>query len=279
MKSQTSQLCSGTDAVWIGFQNFVGMGDGGAGNTLFEENGYIFFFIDGACRYYAFDGTDGERDFGGLADIRTGVLSQEEAGEIYKRMKMDRFDAHKGNYYYEDALDCGGSVLFNADDAFFCDCGCPSFDEPAEMTDAAEEIAKELNAMGEPSNGLLRAVSVPFSADCEGYQSFYLDEEVPQIPPSGFDPSASAISECSCSHDNATQSVLLDGDIAAALRNLRAVYREMLFESAGSVDVNRIPMQVGEDVYDVYLRDYIPFEGADGMLCPYDISRLTLVEP
>ena len=278
-KSQTAQLCAGTDTLWIGYQRFDGMVEGGAGNTLFEENGGVFFFIDGACRYYAFDGTDGENDFGGLADIRTGVLSSEEAAGISERLKMEQFDALKGKSYYEGAWDCGGSVLFNAEGAFSCDCGCPSFDAPAEMSGTAEEIAKELTAMGEPLNGLLRTVTVPHISECNGFESTYLSEEVPQAPPQGFDPSASAIPECSYSHDSATQSVMLDGDIADELRELRRVYREMLVESEGSVWVNRIPMIVGEDTFDVYLRDYIPFEDADGILCPHDLSQLTIVEP
>ena len=278
-KFQTAPLCDGNDTLWIGYQRFDGIGEGGAGNTLFEENGRVFFLIDDTCRYYAYDGTVGGNSFGELADIRSGVLSSEEASEISERLRMDRFDALKGKSYYDGALDCGGAILFNADGVFSCDCGCPSFDQPAAMTAAAEEIVKELTAMGEPLDGLLRTVTVPHVSECEGFTSAYLPAELPQAPPSGFDPSASAIPECSYLHDNATQSVLLDGEVAAALRELRRVYREMLFESAGSIGVNRIPLQVGEDLYDVYLRDYIPSENENGILCPYDLSQLTMAVP
>ena len=278
-KSQTAHLCAGTDSLWIGYERFDGMGEGGAGNTLFEENGRVFFIIDGACRYYAFDGTIQDNSFGALSDIRTGMLSSEEAAEISERLKMSQFDALKGKSYYDGTLDCGGSVLFNEDGAFSCDCGCPSFREPAAMSAAAEDIAKELAAQGAPLNGLLRTVTVPHVSECEGFISIYLPEEAAQTPPPGFDPSASAIPECSYSHDNATQSVLLDGDIAGALRDLRRVYREMLVDAEVSVWVNRIPMTVGDDTFDVYLRDYIPFEDANGILCPHDLSLLSLVTP
>ncbi len=276
--SEQFQYCSGTGDLWLGFQYYGGTYEGGAGNTLFEENGNIFFVIDDSCRYFAFDGTDGEKAFGGLADIRTGLLSQDEAADIAESIKLNRFIEHFGNDYLNDASDCSNAILYDKNGAFSCYCGCPSFSEPKDMTQSAKQIAQELVKKGKPLLGSLRVISLPHVNVCDGYWSVYLKEEVPQTPPNGFDPSASAIGECVNSHNNATQSVLIEGEIAASLRNLRKEYRETLYEKTVRPLTNRIPMQVGDSIFDVYLRDFISLEDQDGLLCPHNINELTAID-
>lgn len=156
-----------------------------------------------------------------MADIRTGVLTKEEAADIANRLSEEKWKDMFGKQYNEPSLDCGGSTTFDNQGVFSCICGCPSFSAPARTDDTATKIVSELVVKGVPINGELRAVSRRYVENCDGWSDSILIEEVVQSPIDSYNLVEHAVPDCNSTPDTATQSSLLDGDTARDLRALR----------------------------------------------------------
>lgn len=269
-----STVCTGGSDLWVGYQLFASWSYDAPGHSMFEENGWRYFVIDRSCRFYVMDGTDGDptNRYYGLADVYTGTITDKEANAVKESLSMDTWSDHYGTEYRSDEEDCGIAYFFDTQGTFGCKCNCREFQEPSRISDVGATIAEMLVDMGTPATGPLRVITMPYDDDC---CFSYVDGEDPQRVPVGFDPATIAIDPCTDDPDTASQSHLLDGNLAADLRSIRQDYREELLSDYEDVAFYRVPMDTSSrEIYDVFMRDYIPLENDKGILNPHDTARL-----
>lgn len=279
---EPSELCLGGSEVWIGYQNFVGMGNGGFGERMNEENGYEFFIIDGSCRFVALNPPSGWATKSGLWDVVEGKLSAEEAAKIANQLEIQTWGDFTGKYFSANVEDCGGAQLFSGDGAFGCVCGCPDFDGVASVFKSAGDTLTSLAQRGTPVGGLLRIMARPFKDQCPLHNTSMPDGDLIFDVPEGFNLPGISAQECATvgpGFSTGENSSLVEGEAAEAFRSVRRALRDRILDGGGGVYENRLAFSAEGKVYEVWLRDYVPYEDDEGLINPHHNEGFAYVNP
>lgn len=249
----TPFLCMGSDGGSLLVQS-GGSGQAEPGSQVVNENGAMFYVLDGACRYFA-KGPEG-------GEARTGTLRPEEASSLEADLALGRWGNLSGSYY---SSECDGDwVLYRyGGSRLSVSPICSGRDTAQPIEFIWQRIMRQVsNAFeaGAPMDGDVRYVLVgneefPLGSDCL--------RNAPLWPLSS-DPTSIALTWEQSSNLERGQGRVASGEDASRLRELMRLRR------SGEIGVLHtgefIPVHDAMGVYfKLYVRDAVPLEDANGL--------------
>jgi hypothetical protein len=155
--SPTGQaLCDGSSGARLSFLS--GGGHVEQAYEFYGAYGHAAFVIDGQCRYWAAGSL--------LKGLRTGTLDQVAATDIARKLHWGSLATLSRQRDRDSCPDAGDALIGDGTHAINCSCGCDA-GLPAATKEAfanIDAIHQQLMASGSPSDGPLRALSLPETA-------------------------------------------------------------------------------------------------------------------
>jgi hypothetical protein len=147
-------LCDGSSDVRLAYVQSGGFVYGGYEFQAYQ--GWVFFAVDGTCRFWS------SRD--PIQGVRSGTLTPAQAATVETKTHFRQIPALSAYEDHESCPDAGGISLARGKQVVFCTCGCDP-KSPPEMTDAldgANDVRQTTLADGTPIDGPLQAATLPF---------------------------------------------------------------------------------------------------------------------
>jgi hypothetical protein len=220
------------------------------GSTVRTELGYPFVVVDGTCTYWVGGGSS-EDPLGRDLPLRTGMLTQVEAGMLERAIPLDGVAALDDCHPVPGSFDVGVRSIRAASGVARCESSGAVFDAAWSTLDAA---AEQLRTRGTPMTGAIHVAALA-------------SDGAPTLTPYAWpltEPLSSFIVTVAPDGSGRAGSHLVsDADAAAKLRALRDRY---LIDRAASpgLFVNWDGLQATDQATTatVFMRDAIPYEDA-----------------
>jgi len=249
-------LCDGRDGLQVAAVNWVGGFRPASGSILYAQHGHGYFLLDGHCNYWV-TGPDGNAHSG-----RNGTIGPELRDRMERDLHYQSWPALAGAHCRAVA-DGGVTTVSDVSATLSCS-GGPYADVPSEFLEAFQLLGAfgdDLRATGAEETGPLRMYVVRIDPITRPPDDDLINPPVPW--PLASDPASLALDQAAVEQGEPPPSLLVDvpADIAA-LRSLDASYHA---EHRDARD--QIPVRGPDGVlYDVFIRDVLPFDDADGHL-------------
>jgi hypothetical protein len=145
-------LCDGSADVRVAYK--VGGGFVDSAYAFWAPQGLAFFAVDGGCHYWA------GRDLN--VGLHTGTFGAEMANTVARDLHVREFAALSSHQDTRSCSDAGFALLGSGGRFISCTCGCEEL--PAAIPrafDNADRLNGTLVSTGAPSDGPLRALTIP----------------------------------------------------------------------------------------------------------------------
>jgi hypothetical protein len=232
------------------------------GQMVLWENGTEFLFIDSSCNYWAYYWTDEHLLW---SDIRHGRLTKEQLARVNRELIERDWDEIASTPAPPSQVSHpGGAFLWNGDKVGFCYKPCTSALEPLLQTTG--KITRELFASGAAPSDMAAMRWIVLDNPLLVRDAFHFEEwhggalsEVAFLTeePDGYPDDYAALRF-------GGHPFVPDTDVPL-LRSLRNQYRNKTFDSFSS---SYLTLTDEGRTYQVYARDVLPFEDAEGLVRP-----------
>jgi len=232
------------------------------GQMVLWENGTEFLFIDSSCNYWAYYWTDEHLLW---SDIRHGRLTKEQLARVNRELIERDWDEIASTPAPPSQVSHpGGAFLWNGDKVGFCYKPCTSALEPLLQTTG--KITRELFASGAAPSDMAAMRWIVLDNPLLVRDAFHFEEwhggalsEVAFLTeePDGYPDDYAALRF-------GGHPFVPDTDVPL-LRSLRNQYRNKTFDSFSS---SYLALTDEGRTYQVYARDVLPFEDAEGLVRP-----------
>lgn len=245
-EAATPVICDGSSDIRLA----VTTGGGGpvpSGMAMLAENGYESLLVDGSCQTWISRYN---------RPVRTRVLSNEREQTLAAALRLGQWNRFGGTHMGGCADASGISLRFGAQSIRGSACGLPPSDPLSILTTAFEQQIQDLAADATDLAGDVRYLvlreSTPAIGDNRPAVAWPLEVSVASVVfPDSLGPYVRGDSQ------------LATGEDASRLRSIRTTVT-----GAGSGPAYDFTPVAGAGgvVYDLYLRDALPQEDADGLL-------------
>lgn len=224
-----------------------GGGQVAQGAAVMYDNGSPFVFVDGQCNYWV----SGPQVW---SETRTGVLDADTAAELGARLHFGAWPDLAGEWNGSGVADAPTLIFDDSTRVVVCASLCGDASVPAAvkaMRDELPVVAQELWDRGTAVESAVRAIAIPY-------------EQFQGIPFVDW-PLARPISDFVRTGSIESGEGILEDDPASvqALKDLRASF---VRGDHGAFYWNMLPVTSGGAFYQLYLRDTLPFEDAQGLV-------------
>lgn len=245
-------ICDGSDGVRFAYVVMSDAGRVGPGLAVIYQNGHNYLFVDGRCRYWAFQGNPR----GVLVGARSGVLDRETERRLSEELRTGSWGAWRGTHSTPGGpIHASPEVLWVPGAGIVCK-GCfTEMPHLREVIFAARSWLERLQAAGAPLTGAVRLAAINYQESYRDWphgvalwpvQRPLSDFVVPLVPG---EPGIEG------------PGLRVEGDEAEALRQLRRETLEGKFFPAGAPTPGTIPVRDDNgQLHFLYVRDTLPFE-------------------
>ncbi len=254
------QLCDGSEGIRF-YAHASGGGPQVWGSEVMAENGLAYFIVEGNCRFFAFEHSEGV--------AWTGTLNSAQETEVIDLFKLGEFSDLAGVYKFS-ACDAGSAVYAFGEHrvrvAPVCP-GGPGINNESSvrfLRDGWSTMYERSRTIGTEYEGNVRYsvvlydVFVPNDINHRNAPEWPIDTDIEKLAIVSSDLPEEYLYEKGTSH-------LATGKDAMALRRLRTAFYagEIGFSDA----TNYIPIeQTNGKRYQLFLRDSIDLENEDGLI-------------
>ncbi|NVB84822.1 MAG: hypothetical protein HOV81_41010, partial [Kofleriaceae bacterium] len=222
-------------------------GNIGNGPAVMYDNGFPFVFVDGQCNYWS----SGTRTW---RETRTGVLDADTAAELGARLHFGAWPDLAGTWLESGYVDAPTLIFDDSTRVVVCASLCDGSSVPDSVKAMRDElfvVAQELWDRGSAVESGVRAIAIAY----EPFQGIPFVDWPLARPISDFVRTGSV---------EPGQGVLEDDPASAqALKDLRASF---VRGDHGAFGWDMLPVKSDGAYYQLYLRDTLPFEDAQGFV-------------
>jgi hypothetical protein len=250
----TERICDGSQDLRLAwFASFAG---GVVRTALQYEVGFNYLYVRGDCHYWVVPYRDGDPMW---QETHTGVLDETQETELVELLHYGDWDELLGVWPDPGVYDAPVMRVHDghSESGIGCVHECP--DAPQAVQDMRSAYGAQLQhwwEVGEPSTGPMRVLAV---LTPEGENT---TDPVPWTVDLDLAPLAVGYEESFC---RGMSKLVDDPASAAALREFRAEHADALQEFADFY----VEVEPGV-VYELYLRDALPFEDEYGLISQYN---------
>jgi hypothetical protein len=250
----TERICDGSQDLRLAW--FLSFG-GGVVRTDFQfEVGFYYLYVRGDCQYWVVPYRDGDPMW---IETHTGVLDEAQESGLIELLHYGDWDDLLGVWDEPEVWDAGVMRVHDghSESGIGCVHECPGAPQAVhDMRNAFKAQLQHWWDVGEPSTGAMRVLAV---ATPEGENT---TDPVPWTVDLDLAPLAVTYEESVC---RGMSKLVDDPATAAALREFRAEHAEALQEFTDFY----VEVEPGV-VYELYLRDALPFENEYGLIPQYN---------
>lgn len=248
------RICDGSQDLRLAW--FLSFG-GGIVRTEFQyEVGFYYLYVRGDCRYWVLPYRDGDPTW---IETHTGVLDEAQETELVELLHYGDWDDLLGVWPEPGSFDAAIQRVHDghSESGIGCVGECP--DAPQVVQDIRAAHSSQLQhwwALGEPSTGPMRVLAVAIPAG---------ENTVPPVPWTVDLDLAPLAVDYEQSFCRGMSKLVDDPTTVAALREFRAQHADAL------EDFTDFYVEVEPGVmYELYLRDALPFEDEHGLIPQYN---------
>jgi hypothetical protein len=259
-------LCDGTSKLRLAFQ-VSGGGQVLLGVPVLAQNGFVYLFVDGSCRYWVF-GNANVGELGFWLATHTGVLTANEVADLTADLDVKSWSDRN-----EFAGACDGSnvTLWRPGAVMTLSQKCGATPPPGVIGDLAKKATDSVIRLwdqGAPVDTPIRfqaIVGMPPELDDPKRPTTTLNVALAPV--------ALPYQQASTTLDFNTPGVLLTDETAVGemrKRRDQVIAGDFLLHGG---DMRVLPVLQDGTRYFVYFRDTIPFEDADGLIRPPPLTK------
>lgn len=250
----TEAICDGSQDLRLAW--FLSYG-GGSVRTAFQyESGFYYLYVRGDCHYWVLPYRQSSNPL--WIETHTGALDPQQEAELVELLRYGAWDGLLGLWREPDSYDAAVLRVHDghSESGIACVGECPPAPQIVhDIRNAHKAQLKHWWDLGEPSTGPIRVLAV---ATPEG------ENTVAPVPWTVDLDLALLTVDYEQSFCKGASKPIDDPAIAAALREFRAEHAKALQDF---VDFY-VETESGE-VYELYLRDGLPFEDEHGLIPQY----------
>jgi hypothetical protein len=231
------------------------------GQMVLWENGTEFLFIDSSCNYWAYYWTDEHLLW---SDIRHGRLTKEQLARVNRELIERDWDEIASTPAPPSQVSHpGGAFLWNGDKVGFCYKPCTSALEPLLQTTG--KITRELFASGAAPSEMAAMRWIVIDKPGIGAPFHFVEWTGEPLP------NVAILTEEADGYPDEYVALRFGGHplVPSAdvplLREIRDQYRNKTFDS---FSYQFLALTDEDRTYQVYARDVLPFEDAEGLVRP-----------